>query len=248
MKRTSLMFCGALLVVGLAACGGRTMKAFTPSESEKEQASLVATKAMELQELKTSAGREQAQMKVQEISNASQSLFSNQTARNAGAGASIPGMLTASLSKAVTGAITGECVTETESRTTYTNCGDGDTTTNGFVDMTGDTFSIDLTIVTASDESNGEIVYRGSITTTPTLVNGSLSFKIVSSASGTSLNYDITTTYGSVALVEGCPTSGTLDVDGSYSATYAGISSGNQSAAVSVTFGPSCGEMSMTGG
>lgn len=230
----------ALVAVGCAG-GGGGMKAFTPNESEKQTATAVATNTAGLTDLKDGASAEQGQAKVAMIGLGAQQAFSNQQGRNEGTAKAALQTIGASLTA------DDPCITRTETRITYANCVSGGTTTNGFIDMAGDTFTIDLT-ATSSGDAVATSEYEGAITVTATSIDGHFRYKVDSRQGASYMKYDIRTTYDAIVLADGCPVGGVLLVDGTMDVNFEGLGGGSDSAAVEVTFGPTCGQMSMVGG
>jgi len=231
----------AVIVVGLAvvACGSsKSMKEFTPSSAEKGQATETVTSALKLQEVKSDNGDPNSALNGLNgiLSNAS-SLVSAQQARNLGAGG-----MTGALLAAVSSALQEGCVTRSGGKTTY-NCTDSSQSVVGYIEVSGDSFSVDLSI---KESGELEALYKGSVTVTSTLVNGSLSLDYKTSQ----VTYNLDVVYGNITLQDNCPISGTLSVDANYdiSGLPSGYAAGNLDASVEFTFGPKCGDVAARGG
>jgi hypothetical protein len=240
MRRVTVL---AFATVWSLGCGSGSggMSAFTPNESEKQTATAMATQASSLQDLRTTESPSQGQQKVSMLGYTSQTAFSNQQGRNDGTAKSALAAATSALSE------DDPCITRTETRITYDQCVSGTLTTDGFIDMAGDTFTIDLSGVSV-DEATATFDYEGAITVTATAIDGSFRYKVDSRQGTSFMKYDITTTWNQVVLADGCPVGGVLTIDGTLDVNFEGLGSGSDSAAVEVTFGPTCGEMSMIGG
>ncbi|HOU54843.1 MAG TPA: hypothetical protein PLQ97_13025 [Myxococcota bacterium] len=227
-----------VLVLALVACGSsKSLKDFTPSAQEKESAKAVVTSTLKLQEVKTNAASDNPISGLTEIQSSAMQLISAQQSRNAGGGG-----LGLGLQAAVSSALQQDCVTQSGNRTTY-DCTSQSQTVKGYIETSGDTLTVDLTI---SQSGGYELIYSGSVTVTATLVNGTLSFDYKAS----SVTYAVDVTYNNVTLQDNCPVAGTLTVDSSYDVAGlpSGYGTGNLDATVEITFGPACGDMVAKGG
>ncbi|MBP7125820.1 hypothetical protein KBD49_05580 [Myxococcota bacterium] len=219
--------------LALVACGSsKSLKEFTPSAQEKESAKAVVTSSLKLQEVKTNAGSDNPISGLTEIQSNAMQLISAQQSRNAGGGG-----LGLGLQEAISSALQQDCVTQSGNRTTY-DCTSASQTVKGYIEVSGDTLKVDLTI---TQTGGYELVYTGAVTVTDTLVDGTLSFDY--KASG--VTYSVDVTYAQVTLQGNCPVGGVLTVDSSYDVAGlpSGYGTGSLDATVEITFGPNCGDM-----
>ena len=130
----------------------------------------------------------------------------------------------------------------------YDNYGDdseyGSYRINGFIRHSGDTFSIDITFSLTSAEYTFDWTIDGSITVTPTLIDGEIHSHGASRGDGSAVSWDVDLDYDAIGLDgSGCPVSGRLAVQVAYDVSGEG-GSGSFAAAGAVRFGPACGQYS----
>lgn len=134
---------------------------------------------------------------------------------------------------------TAEC---TPTGCTFTNFGD-DTpgnawTIDGTITKSGDTITFDLSYDIASQGAQVDWNIEGSVTVTPTSLDGAVHSTGSSSTAGTSVDWDVNVRYDDVVLDgTGCPTGGSVTASTSYSVMGQGYDVEG-----TVTFGPACGE------
>jgi hypothetical protein len=231
MRKT--LFLGAAVML-LVACGGKSIKEFTPTEQDKQTAVTVVNDTKGLQALKTNAKDSSALGAFAKIQSGANSLIGSAQASK--------GLTLDS----VRSAIDESCITQSGGTVTYNNCSDGSQTINGTISIVGDVYSIDLTIGFAGGGYSGDVTYAGSITATDSLVNGHLSFDYDYS----SVTYSVDVTYSNLTLGAACllgPLGGSLEVDSSTKVSgYGGL--GSTSFTFRADYGPACGDVKMFGG
>lgn len=122
------------------------------------------------------------------------------------------------------------CVQSTANQVTWDNCDFGTYQIDGTVSTSGNDITVDLT-VTAAGVANS---FTGTITATPTLLDGTLHVESVVASVG----FSVDITFDSIGITSGCPTSGSLTVDPSFT--------GNGIRSVTATFGPNCGDVQLS--
>jgi len=234
--RTTL-FAGIALAAALAACGGKTLKEFQPSATDKQNAAATIDDTKSLANLRTNSQDGAALSAFSEIqAGANQLLGSAQVAKG--------------LSAEQSGLRSYEnCVTEAGGTITYNNCTDGSQTINGTISISGDTVSVDLRIGYSSGGYSGDVTYQGSVTITASSVNGSLSFDYEMA----STTYSVDISYEAIGLdAAGCAISGSMAIDQSVKiagvGSLGGVTGGSTGTSFRVDFGPACGDMKMFGG
>jgi hypothetical protein len=156
------------------------------------------------------------------------------------------------LTEAVEAAQTSmDCVKQDGKTITYNNCTFGTMSVNGTITVDTDKIAVALTMKMTSPYSM-ELTWSGSVTVTDTSINGTLKYDMVMDQSGMKVKGSTTITYGNIVLTAGCPTAGTLDIDGNWKADVpnmpSGYSAGSVDMSVSVVFGPNCGDLKMSAG
>ena len=226
------------VLVGAVACSKGGVKEFTPSAEEKTQATEVVQDTQSLQALKADLQGDSALGAFSQIQSGASYLTSQQLSRNSSSGSGLPSFLIEDPVFRM-----GECAAVSGQTVPYNNCDYGSSSINGHISVNGDVIDVDITIGFSSGGTSGDYSYEGAITVTDTLVDGALSIDYDIG----SVEYDLDVRYTQVQLVDGCPVSGGLRVEVDTSvAGYGSI--GASSAVVEVTFGPTCGEMTMKGG
>ena len=130
----------------------------------------------------------------------------------------------------------------------YDNFGDdteyGSYRINGFIRKTGDTFAFDLTFDLTSSGYTFDWSIDGSITVSPTLIDGEIHSHGSSTGDGYAISWDVDLDFDQIGLDgSGCPTSGRLAARVAYDVSGT-QGSGNYAVAGAVTFGPACGQFS----
>jgi hypothetical protein len=143
-------------------------------------------------------------------------------------------------------ALAEECAVKSGDTITY-NCTYTGGGIKGTIKVSGDTITIDLTISSSYQGTTVDVVYKGSVTTTKTSINGSLSgeTKASGAASGTgySYSYKVDVKYNNIVVDDkGCPTGGSTEVKADIKATAAGYSQ-SYSVDVEAKYGPACGDV-----
>ncbi len=231
-----ILVAGTVMLAVLAACGGKSLKEFQPSATDRQNAAATIEDTRSLANLKANSQDGAALSAFSQIqAGANQLLGSAQVASALSAEESVPRSYE-------------NCVTEAGGTVTYTNCSDGSQTINGTIAISGDTVTVDLRIGYASGGYAGDVVYKGSVTITSTSVNGSLSFDY--GMSGATYSVDIS--YESIGLdAGGCAVSGSMAIDQSIKiggGSLGGLAGSSSGASFRVDFGPACGDMKMFGG
>jgi hypothetical protein len=137
----------------------------------------------------------------------------------------------------------------TESGCTFVDFGDdtpsGSYRINGSIQRTGDTLVFDLTY----DITSSELVFHwrmdGSLTVTPSLIDGEIhssgDARLTHEGEDYEVGWDFDIDYDRIGLDgTGCPVSGGLSATVAYSVS--GAQSGSYRAAASLRFGPTCGQ------
>jgi hypothetical protein len=143
---------------------------------------------------------------------------------------------------------TGEgCATTSGGTITYDNCTYGSTVVDGTITVNGDTISIDVVYDMSGGSSSVTAIkldFNGSVTVTAARIDGTLT--VTTDAATTSYGSVTGTTvidYNAITLAGGCATGGTLDIQ-----SESGMAGYTYTTEISVAFGPSCGDATMTGG
>jgi len=128
----------------------------------------------------------------------------------------------------------------------YDNFGDdseyGSYRINGFIRHTGDTFAVDLTFTLTSAEYTFDWTIDGSITLTPTLIDGDIHSHGSSTGEGYAISWDVDLDYDAIGVDgSGCPISGRLAAQVAYDVSGEG-GRGTFAVAGAVRFGPACGQ------
>jgi hypothetical protein len=125
----------------------------------------------------------------------------------------------------------GGTIEWTETKVTWNDCSDQAGVMAGTIVWTGDTFTVDLTYTYGADQTDGgdytgSYSYEGELTITDKLISGSLSFDYEVDVVGTGYSYTITmdVSYNDVAVTDGCPSGGSLDMTGDWSYDLGGDS------------------------
>ena len=115
---------------------------------------------------------------------------------------------------------------------------------DGFIRHTGDTFAVDLTFTLTSAEYTFDWTIDGSITVTPTLIDGEIHSHGSSRGDGYAISWDVDLDYDAIGLdAGGCPVSGRLAAQVAYEVSGEG-GRGSFAVAGAVRFGPACGQFS----
>ena len=122
------------------------------------------------------------------------------------------------------------CVSTSGGTTTWDNCNFSGYTLDGTITVSGDQLDIDLSIVFSAVT----ITFQGSLTVTPTLIDGTFSVN----STVQSVGFAIDVTFDVVELSAGCPVGGSIIVDPSLST--------GQIRSVQADFGPACGDVTLT--
>jgi len=223
----------------VAACGssGVSKKPMTATPERKGAAKGTVEAGLKLNKLKTNSKDTDAINAFSEIyADASQLTGSVQAD-------AVSGKLVSALSDNI-----DQCVTESGGTVTYNQCDFNGTKVNGTVKIQGDVISIDLTIEASGGISGGvssvNLHYVGSVTVSDTKIDGSLDVTTdVGTTEYGTVSANTSVDFNAIVVTSGCATGGSMDVNSVTSA--AGHS---YTTAVTVTFGPNCGDMTMTGG
>ncbi len=145
-------------------------------------------------------------------------------------------------------------------RVTYDNCSYGMGSITGSVSKTGDTVTVDLTIVVstaAAGVGGADVTVRetGSVTVSEGLVSGALSLRYSVQTTGgggaaaVSTDYVLDATYADIVVSEGCAVGGTLEVHAVVEVNAGGLSlgggAGDLDLWVKADFGPQCGDVTL---
>lgn len=231
----------ASILVALAACGGSDERDYTRGTINNASAEAAIESISEVGAAIRNGNGEQSASGVLALAAAGQTLV---IPAGAGALQAPPiGLVPRSFGRPVVGTATCD-----DTGCVYDNFGDdgeyGSYRINGFIRHTGDTFAIDITFSVTSAEYTFDWTIDGSITVTPTLIDGEIHSHGASRGDGAVVSWDVDLDYDAIGLDgSGCPISGRLAVQVAYDVSGES-GSGSFAAAGAMRFGPACGQYS----
>lgn len=207
----------------------------------KDSATHTTASALKLQNLKTNAKDDTAISALGEIQGNALNLVNSVQASKQ----------KSKLEQTVSPVLSDDCVTMKDNTITYNNCSGGGGSINGTITIKGDTITVDLKITTNTGGQTLDIIWKGSVTVTETMVDGTLKFSYTGNYGGYDMAYNATVDYNAIQLQEKCPVGGSLDV--TYDVDIKNLPSGAKmpegygGGSVTVKFGPNCGDMKIYG-
>ncbi|OQC42160.1 MAG: hypothetical protein BWX66_00552 [Deltaproteobacteria bacterium ADurb.Bin058] len=237
--RLSFVVTSVVATMFLFACGGKITE-FKPTEQEKAHAAALTTDTLELKELKVNLQGEGALGALNSIQESALYLTSQQQQRNVS-----PNNVLGLLSGGMELRSFGDCASVSDSRVTYNNCGDENSSINGYFEVDGDVVKMDITI-RSKGYDDIDLVYRyeGAVIVSDTLLDGALNISL----SGATFSYTLDVRYSQIVIASDCAVGGSLRLEVNTKVSGTSISTGATSATVIVDFGPNCGAMTMKGG
>jgi hypothetical protein len=139
-------------------------------------------------------------------------------------------------------ALGDECIVVTDDTVTYNDCTWLYGRIDGWITVRGDHLSFDLQLDYGDTSFDYTIRMDGSVEVSETRVVGNFDYEIDASFGGSVVQYELDGDFD-VALAEGCPVGGYLEIHGSVSATSNAGSSGGWDGWVRAEYGPSCGQV-----
>jgi hypothetical protein len=241
MKLMTVVLLGLFAV----ACGGGggSSAPLEVTETEKAAAKTTVDSVRQLDTLKSDKGSDQAMSGLGQVYSSSAQLVAKKQQAELGTGN--PYALSPDYEQ-IASALSQDCYTVNGDTVTYNNCnyggGGSNFTINGTITTSGDTVTIDLTMVGDYSGQAWDYTWSGTVTVTATSIDGNLSFALKMNAQGMDIIYDVSIDFNAIVLdASGCAIGGGMVID---SSTETG-GYGGYDTSVEVTFGPACGDVAM---
>jgi hypothetical protein len=206
----------AILSIALAACGGGAPTLGSPEAPTSQQQQAVTqlnTSTKTVTEIQ--AGGQTGQSKVMELFAMMAGIGPTATKMRTSTGG-FPFALGPEPTLFDPSFMPTTCVTPSGTSWTYNQCksDDGKTTINGSVTVNGSSVALDLTFATSA-QANVDIKLKGTLTVTPSSINGTLTYSVGASVGGlpgTGVAITTTVDYRMITFTANCITSGSIYV------------------------------------